>query len=158
MKVEELYIRRYEPEDQETVLRLHEEGLREMGSLIEEPGFYSDLHDIEGVYLADGGEFLVGVCDRKVVAMGALRKTSPGRAEVTRMRVAPDFRRRGFGQEILDGIHRRADELGYATLHLDTGLDHAAARELYVANGYRETRRGLVGPVECIFYEKRILA
>ena len=68
------------------------------GTLIEEPEFYSDLLDIEGVYLAGDGEFLVGVCNEQVVAMGALRKTSPGYAEIKRMRVAPAFRRRGFGQ------------------------------------------------------------
>ena len=158
MKDDGLHPRRYEPYDHDTVLGLHEAGLREMGTLIEEPEFYSDLLDIEGVYLAGEGEFLVGVCDEQVVAMGALRKTSPGYAEVTRMRVAPAFRRRGFGQQILYAIHRRASELGYATLHLDTGLNHVAARKLYEVNGYRETRHGMVGPVECVFYEKGILA
>ena len=153
-----LHIRRYEGGDHDAVLELHETGLREMGTFIEEPGFDLDLLDIEGVYLEGDGEFLVGVCDGQVVAMGALRKTSPGRAEVKRMRVAPAFRRRGFGQEILDALHRRATELGYATLHLDTGVGHGAARNLYEANGYRKTRRGMVGPVECIFYEKSVLA
>lgn len=156
--MDDLYLRRYEPGDHDTVLGLHEAGLREMGTLIEEPEFYSDLLDIEGVYLAGNGEFLVGVCDEQVVAMGALRKTSPGYAEVTRMRVAPAFRRRSFGQQILDALHRRASELGYVALHLDTGLNHVAARKLYESNGYRETRRGMVGPVECVFYEKSILA
>lgn len=139
-------------------MELHEAGLREMGTLIEEPDFYSDLHDIEDVYLEGGGEFVVGVCDRRVVAMGALAETSPGRAEVKRMRVGRDFRRRGFGQEILDVLHRRAVELGYKALHLDTGLNHGAARKLYESNGYRETRRVMVGPVECVFYEKSVLA
>ena len=155
---DKLHIRCYERGDHEAVLGLHEAGLREMGTLIEDPEFYLDLHDIEGVYLKGDGEFLVGVYDGQVVAMGALVKTSPERAEVKRMRVAPTFRRRGFGQEILDVLHRRAAGLGYMTLHLDTGVSHGAARNLYEANGYRETRRGMVGPVECIFYEKSVLA
>ncbi len=150
----ELLIRSYERGDHAAVLELHEAGLREMGTLIEDPEFYSDLLDIEGLYIEGDGEFLVGVCDGQVVVMGGLMKTSPGRAEVKRMRVAPVFRRRGFGQEILDVLHRRAAELGYATLHLDTGANHEAARNLYEANGYRETRLGRVGPVECVFYER----
>jgi ribosomal protein S18 acetylase RimI-like enzyme len=158
LKEAELDIRRYEPDDHETVLHLNEEGLRGMGALIEEPGFDLDLRDIEGEYLEGDGEFLVGVCEGQVVAMGALRKTSPKRAEVKRMRVAPAFRGRGFGQRILDVLHRRATALGYATLHLDTGINHEAARNLYEANGYRKTRCGKVGPVECVFYEKSILA
>jgi len=155
---EKLHIRRYESGDLESVLRLHEAGLREMGTLIEVPGFYDDLLDIEGVYFEGDGEFLVGVCDGQVVAMGALGKTSPERAEVKRMRVAPAFRRRGCGQAILDALHRRAAELGYAMLHLDTGVGHEAARNFYEMNGYRETRRGMVGPVDCVFYEKSVLA
>lgn len=158
MTREKLDIRRYERGDLEAVLRLHEAGLREMGTLIEDPKFDLDLLDIEGVYLEGDGEFLVGVCDGQVVAMGALGKTSPEHAEVKRMRVAQAFRRRGFGQAILDVLHRRAAGLGYATLHLDTGVSHGAARNLYETNGYRETRRGMVGPVECIFYEKSVVA
>ncbi|HET7478747.1 MAG TPA: GNAT family N-acetyltransferase [Rubrobacteraceae bacterium] len=149
-----LHIRRYEVGDHEDVLRLHEAGLREMGTFIEEPGFDLDLLDIEGAYLEGDGDFLIGVCDEQVVAMGGLRKTSTGRAEVKRMRVDSAFRRRGFGQKILDALHRRAAALGYTTLHLDTGVNHGAARNLYEANGYRETRRGMVGPVDCVFYER----
>lgn len=129
-----------------------------MGTLIEDPAFYVDLLDIEGVYLEGDGEFLVGVCEGQVVAMGGLMETSPGRAEIKRMRVAPAFRRRGFAQKILDVLHHRATELGYKTLHLDTGINHSAARDFYEANGYHETRRGLMGPVECVFYEKSVLA
>lgn len=151
-----LHIRRYEAGDHGVVLRLHEAGLREMGTFIEEPGFDLDLLDIEGAYFEDSGEFLVGELDGEIVAMGALRKTSPERAEIKRMRVAPECRRRGFGQEVLDVLHRRASALGYSILHLDTGINHGAAKNLYESNGYRETRRGMVGPVECVFYEKTI--
>ena len=140
------------------MLTLREARLREMESPTGVPEFYLDLHDIEGVYLEGDGEFLVGVCDGQVVAMGALGKTPPERAKVKRMRVAPDHRRRGFGQAILDVLHRRAEELGYATLHLDTGVNHEAARNLYEANGYREVRRGKVGPFHCVFYEKSVVA
>ncbi len=128
-----------------------------MGTFIEEPGFDLDLRDIEGEYLEGDGEFLVGVCEEQVVAMGALRKISRESAEIKRMRVAPAFRRREFGQKILDLLHYRAAELGYATLHLDTGINQRAARNLYEANGYRKTRRGMVGPVECVFYEKSVV-
>jgi hypothetical protein len=48
-----------------------------------------DLHEIEAAYLRSGGEFLVGVLDGKVVAMGTLRRISPGKAEIKRMRVGP---------------------------------------------------------------------
>ncbi len=70
------------------------------------------------------------------------------------MRIAPAFQRRGFGQAILTALERRAVELGYKTLHLDTTVLQKAAQGLYIKNGYSEASRAKVGPFECIFYEK----
>jgi GNAT superfamily N-acetyltransferase len=153
-----LLIRRYRPEDREMVLRLHEIGLRETGTFVEGWDLDEDLLDIEDTYLNDSGEFLVGVLGGRIVAIGALRRIAPGRAEIKRMRVDPAFQRRGFGQAILDALEERAPELGYATLHLDTTARQHAARHLYAKNGYREVRRGRIGPFECVFYEKGNLA
>jgi ribosomal protein S18 acetylase RimI-like enzyme len=153
-----LFIRRYRPEDCEVVLRLHEIGLRQTGTFVEGWDLDEDLLDIEGAYLNDGGEFLVGVLGSRIVAIGGLRRIAPGRAEIKRMRVDPAFQRRGFGQAILDALEERATELGYATLHLDTTVRQQAARHLYTRNGYREVRRGPIGPFECVFYEKGNLA
>ena len=155
MAAGKLQIRRYEPEDNGAIRRLHEFALRKAGAYIEEEGWYDeDLDDIESFYLENGGEFLVGTIEDEVVAMGALRKTGPGRAEVKRMRVAPDFQGRGFGKEMLAALERRAAELGYTTLHLDTAVQQRVARNLYETNGYREVRRGEMGGFLCIFYEK----
>jgi ribosomal protein S18 acetylase RimI-like enzyme len=155
---EALRVRRYRPEDREIVLRLHEVGLRETGTFVEGWDLDEDLLDIEGTYLNGGGEFLVGVLDGRIVAIGALRRIAPGRAEIKRMRVDPPFQRRGFGQTMLDALEEYATQLGYATLHLDTTVQQQAARRLYTKNGYREVRRDRMGPFECVFYEKGNLA
>lgn len=153
---ETLHIRRYRPGDHAAALELYETALRQNGAFIEDPEMHRDMRDIEAAYLGDG-EFLVGVVDGRVVAMGALRKTSPGWAEVKRMRVVREFQRHGFGQAILDALERHAVELGYRTLHLDTGVNLEAARGLYEKNHYREARRGKVGPFDCVFYEKSLV-
>lgn len=157
MIVEALRVRRYEPEDRAKVLDLHEAGLREVGAFIEDPDLERDLLDIEASYLRDGGEFLIGTLDGTVVAMGALRRTSPERAEIKRMRVESAHQRSGFGQEILDALERRARELGYTHLHLDTAAHLKPARRLYEKNGYLEAQRGKIGPLDCVFYEKRLV-
>lgn len=72
------------------------------------------------------------------------------------MRVDPAFQRLGFGQALLDALHRRAAEPGYVTLHLDAAAHQMGARRLYEKNGYRETRRGRIGPFVCVFFEKNI--
>lgn len=153
-----LHIRGYRAADCEPVWRLHNVGLHAAGAHGGNGPWDDDLRRIEVVYLDDGGEFLVGVCHGRIVAMGALRKTSLERAEIKRMRVEPGLQRRGFGQTILTALDRRAAELGYATLHLDTAVYLEAARGLYEKNGYQEVRRDKVGPFDSVFYEKSDLA
>ena len=155
MPAGELRIRRYEPRDSEAVRRLHEVALRQAGIYIEGENWYEeDLGAVESFYLKNGGEFLVGAIEDEIVMMGALGKTGPDRAEIKRMRVAPEFQGRGFGKEMLALLEKRAAELGYATLHLDTAVQQKVARNLYEVNGYQEVRRGVMGGIECIFYEK----
>jgi GNAT superfamily N-acetyltransferase len=153
-----LHIRRYEPSDKRAVRRLHDDALNEVGAHLGPGTWDDDLDDIEGVYLESGGEFLVGILEREVVAIGALKRVSSNAAEVKRMRVRPGLQGRGYGQAILDALHRSAAGLGYTTLHLDTTVQQRVARRLYLKNGYREVGRGSVGPFDCIYYERGAVA
>ena len=153
-----MHIRRYEPGDKRAVRRLHDDALNEVGAHLGTGPWDEDLDEIEGVYLESGGEFLVGVLEGEVVAMGAIKRVSPDVAEVKRMRVRPALQGHGYGQAMLDALHRRAAGLGYSTLHLDTTVQQRAARRLYLKNGYREVGRGSIGPFDCIFYERGTVA
>jgi GNAT superfamily N-acetyltransferase len=149
-----LRIRRYEPSDKLAIRRLHDDALNEVGAHLGRGSWDEDLDDVRAVYLEPGGEFLVGVLDGEIVAMGALMRVSPEMAEVKRMRVRPGLQDRGYGQTLLDTLHDRAAELGYSKLRLDTTVQQLAARHLYIKNGYSEAGRGRVGPFECVFYER----
>jgi GNAT superfamily N-acetyltransferase len=153
-----LHIRRYEPGDKRAVRRLRDDALNEVGAHLGTGPWDEDLDDIEGVYLGSGGEFLVGILEGDVVAMGAIKRDSPDVAEVRRMRVRPGLQGRGYGQAMLDALHCRAAGLGYSTLHLDTTVQQRVARGLYLKNGYREVGRGSVGPFWCVFYERGVVA
>jgi GNAT superfamily N-acetyltransferase len=153
-----LHIRRYRPSDKHAVRWLHDDALNEVGAHLGAGPWDEDLDDIEGVYLGSGGEFLVGILKGEVVAMGAIKRVSPDAAEVKRMRVRPGLQGRGYGQAMLDALHRRAADLGYTSLHLDTTVQQRAARSLYLKNGYREVGRGSLGPFECVFYERDAVA
>jgi GNAT superfamily N-acetyltransferase len=157
-EIEPLHIRRYEASDKRVVRRLHDDALNEVGAHLGSGQWDEDLNEIEDVYLGSGGEFLVGVLEGEVVGMGALKRLSPDAAEIKRMRVRPGLQGRGYGQAILDVLHRRAAELGYSTLHLDTTVQQRVARGLYLKNGYREVGRGSVGPFWCVFYERGFVA
>ncbi len=151
---EGLQIRRYESGDREAVWRLHNEALDEVGAHLGNGPWDDDLHEIEAASLKTGGEFLVGILDGRVVAMGALTPVSPGETGVKHRRVEPALQ----GQTLFDALHRRAARLGYSTLRLDTAVRQRAARSLYERNGYREVRRGRIGPFDRVFYERRAVA
>jgi len=103
-----LELRRYRDDDAASVWRLHDEGLRQMGVHAGDGPWDDDVRSVAATYLADRGEFLVGVVAGEVVAMGALRRVSNTVAEVKRMRVDAGFQRRGFGRAVLRGLEARA--------------------------------------------------
>src|SRR6266568_4704196 len=127
-----LELRQYRPTDHDEVWNLHNVALWQVGAHAGNGPWDNDLHKIEEVYLNNGGEFLEGLLDGQIVAMGALKRISEDKAEVKRMRVHPDYQRRGFGQEILSVLEARAKELGYRTLTLDTAVVQTAAQQLYL--------------------------
>ena len=130
--------------------------IQQTGAYLGRGPWDDDIYAIEEVYLNNQGEFLIGECDDRIVAMGALKRTGPERAEVKRMRVHPDYQGRGYGQRILDELEARARALGYRTLHLDTSILQIPAQRLYEKNGYREVSRGSIRQLEVIFYEKQL--
>jgi ribosomal protein S18 acetylase RimI-like enzyme len=149
-------IRRYRPCDHDAVWELHNLALEATGAHGGSGPWDDDLHHVEEAYLRSGGEFLVGTLDGRVVAMGALKRLTEERAEIKRMRVHPDFWRRGFGQRILGRLERKACESGYRSLVLDTTTGQTAAQELYRGSGYVETGRRRRGPFELILFEKQL--
>ncbi len=147
-------LRRYEPADRAAVEYLHVHAIQQAGAYLGRGPWDDDVYAIEEVYLKNGGEFLIGECDGLLVAMGALKRTSPERAEIKRMRVHPAYQGRGYGQRILDELETCARALGYQTLHLDTSILQLPAQRLYEKNGFREVGRDRYQDLEVILYEK----
>lgn len=102
--------------------------------------------------------------DDEIVAMGALQPSSkvdhhesdPDAAVVRRMRVDPDYQRRGYGSQILQVLEARAVDLGFKRLVLDTTPRQAAAVALYESFGYAEKRREATPTGELIVYGKEL--
>lgn len=156
-------LRRYTPADQQAVEQLHVSAMQQTGAYLGRGPWDDDVYAIEEAYLKNGGEFLIGECDGLFVAMGALKRTTPQRAEIKRMRVSSEYQGRGYGQRILEELEACARALGYQILHLDTSLLQIPAQKLYEKNGFREVGRDIyqqeVGqktyqPLEVILYEK----
>lgn len=80
--------------------------------------------------------FIVGREGGRPVACGALRSLDAETAEVKRMFVHPDARRRGLARLILADLERRAREFGYTRVRLETGIYQTEAIALYHRCGY----------------------
>lgn len=153
MKVD---IRRFERDDLPAVKNLH---IKALGSFYLNGPWEKDLDDIENVYVQNG-EFLVGVMDNEIIAMGGLQKKSADTAEIRRMRVNPEFQRKGIGQMLLHELEKRARALGFKEIVLDTGEKQLAARNFYEKNGYKKIKTvketwGI--PIASVIYKKSLL-
>jgi ribosomal protein S18 acetylase RimI-like enzyme len=162
-----LKIRRYQPDDNQTVKELHYAGITQMVELIpeeerlipppnDEHFIDSDLDDIEGAYINSRGDFLVGLEDGEMVVIGAIRQATDTCGELKRLRVRRDRQRHGYGEAMMLRLIERAKELGYQELFLDTLESNLPAQRLFEELGFNELRRERKGPAKLIIYRKKL--
>jgi GNAT superfamily N-acetyltransferase len=100
------------------------------------------------------GAFVVGFEDETAVCCGGVKRLPDGACEIKRMFVAPEARGRGVARALLEELERRARELGYATVRLDTGPRQTRAQRMYERAGYVEIPNFNANPVATFFGEK----
>jgi ribosomal protein S18 acetylase RimI-like enzyme len=153
-----LQIRRYLPEDNKVVRELNEAGLAQMGlpdEVLKIPNLESDLDDIEGIYL-NGGDFVVGMQDGEIVAMGAFKKMTPECAEFKRLRIRPDCQRKGYGEAVMLKLTELAVGMGYKEVYLDTLVTNTRAQRLFEKLGF--IKRGSIkrGQFDLLYYTRKL--
>ncbi|MEU4548444.1 GNAT family N-acetyltransferase [Nonomuraea dietziae] len=152
-----LRIRRYRWSDLDGIYALHQICLAQVGIVPGDGVYYDDdFPRIHQMYLGSGGEFLVGEAESRLAAMGGLRPIDGHTVEVCRLRVHPDFQRRGFGARMLQALEGRAAMLGFTKLRGDTTINQGAALALYERQGWRELSRQQVGDHTVIYGEKTL--
>lgn len=75
------------------------------------------------------------------VACGALLDLGDGAAEIKRMYVRPEQRRRGLSRRVLEALEREALRRGFDRVRLETGERQPEAMGLYRSAGYEEIDR-----------------
>jgi ribosomal protein S18 acetylase RimI-like enzyme len=133
-------IRRYQSSDKEKVKELYE-----LASHHSEIGYRSgpweaDFDDMEGHYF-NGGEFLVGLINDEIIAMGGYRKIPNGIAQIRRMRVHPDHRRKGYAQQIINKLEEEAQRNKMSEIQLKTSTQQKMAQNFYEKNGYMKMEK-----------------
>ena len=92
------------------------------------------------------------------VACGAIREVDTSTAEVQRIYVHRDHRRRHLGQAIVQHLEHEARRLGYTRLLLETGDRQAPAMALYQSLGFKRIAafgRHVTDPTS-VCYERRL--
>lgn len=157
--VSDLTIRRYESSDAEQVWTVHELAFRASPlEFVEDAPADEDITEITGRYLDTGGEFLVGLSEDGIVAIGGFQFREGKTVEIRRMRVHPDHQRQGYGERLLEALEERAQKRGVNRIVHETNEHLIAAQNLYKKHGYEVTRRE-THPVtgdEFISYEKEL--
>jgi len=95
-----------------------------------------EIDHISEYYGRPGFGFWVAEIDGTVAGMVGLERLEDGEAEVRRMYVAAEFRRRGLGRRLLAHVEDRARDLGYARMVLSTSALQPQAKALYEVSGY----------------------
>ena len=159
MLMKTMQLVRSQPQYQEAMLELHR---REKNDLTTRLGLKvgisddeeeSDLRNIEQVYF-NGGEFLIGLLDGEVMAMGGFQRLSENSAELRRMRIRKDLQDNGFGGQLLTELENRALQSGIHTLSFETAKARPLTLEFYHKHGYHEPGTGFYGNVETVHFSK----
>ena len=114
----------------------------------------ADLVAVEDVYLRSRGEFLLGLINERLVAMGGFKRLSESLAELRRMRIVRDLQGQGYGTLVLRELERRAFQAGIRTLCLDTARRRPLTLEFYRKHGYQESGQSFYGAVETVQFSK----
>jgi ribosomal protein S18 acetylase RimI-like enzyme len=150
-----LKIRRYKPKDNAAAKDLNYAGLAQMRLDIDWRGIEvadGDYDDIENIYINNRGDFLVGTIDNEVVVTGAVKKLGEDCGEIKRIRVKPEYQRKGYGEAMTKALIKRAAELGYNKIRIDTMTTNTRAQALFSKLGFKEAYRGKIGDYDVIFY------
>ena len=147
---------RYQSEYQEQILELHRSAMDGFLTGISQHDEEADLMAVEQVYIGGGGEFLVGILDDRVVAMGGFQRLADTTAELRRMRVHRELQGQGYGTQLLQELERLAFQRGIRTLCLKTAIARPLTLAFYRKHGYLEIDRGFYGQVEILQFTKQI--
>ena len=115
-------------------------------------GWFSDI-EAELAALPGGYDAILVARDGEEIAgCVALRPLEDGVCEMKRLYVRPSARGTGTGRALVEASIARAQELGYATMRLDTLPTMDAARALYLALGFRRIERYNDNPIEGVLF------
>ncbi|KAG7400932.1 hypothetical protein PHYBOEH_003843 [Phytophthora boehmeriae] len=163
-----IVLRQFRHEDLEQVIDLFKAGMLNYPAHQQDPHLHdyiaesisTDLSDVEGTYIASGGNFWVATPrddPALVVGMVGLEAKPNNEGELRRMSVKSSHRRFGIGRLLISALEQWAVEHKFRKIWLTTGGVMDKARAFYISVGYTQKEVILVGedpPFELVKIEK----
>jgi ribosomal protein S18 acetylase RimI-like enzyme len=143
-------IRSFVPADQAACQSLYEQGL--IGGKLSENDTASDIDNIDGEYMKPGNHFWVAEASATIVGMIGVQHHDEGVGEIRRLRVHPDFRRRGIGTALVETAVRFCREENYLKVTLDTFMERGPALRLFEQFKFRHYRTKTFGEKELVYF------
>jgi N-acetylglutamate synthase-like GNAT family acetyltransferase len=102
----------------------------------------ADIENLHEAYFADEGHsaFWVAQYNGEVVGMIGVQRTSEDVAEVRRLRVHHDYRRRGVGTRLMEQAVNFCRHHGYLKVILDVRIERGPAIAMFEKFGFRIAR------------------
>ncbi len=131
--------------DHAAVRRLFLAGLEE--GLVPDNDTGADIDNIVEAYFSDSGQsgLWVADCGTGVIGMVGVQKTSDDEAEIRRLRVHADYRRRGVGTRLMEQALSFCRQQSYLKVILELHIERGPAIALFRRFGFRLNRMREVG-------------
>lgn len=97
-----------------------------------------ELSDLSSMYGPPNGLFLLAWHDGELAGGAGLRRLEPTGCEMKRLYVYDQFKNRGIGRRLCTALIRKAGDLGYEKMRLDTLDRMTSAIGLYKSLGFKE--------------------
>lgn len=145
-----IQIRRFDEKDQKAVKGLITKIMTE--EFHQEASIYptEDLEDIQGSYGGLGEAFFVATEGAQVIGTAAIKKEDDRIALLRRLFVAPPFRNRRIGLELIDRALQFCEEVGYQEIIFKTTSQMKGAIEICQRRGFVPRAKLGMGAVELL--------
>ena len=118
-----------------------------LGFSLEYQGFGDELADLPGKYAPPSGALLLARAGGEAAGTVALRRLEDDICEMKRLYVRDEYRGRGIGRVLAEGVIVRAAKVGYTRMRLDTISTMSSANSLYDSLGFAEIPQYRPNPI-----------
>ncbi len=146
------------PEQLETARNLFREYQQFLNVDLCFQGFEEELASLPGKYAAPYGEILLAEFDGKMAGCVAVRAIKGDICEMKRLYVKDEFRGLSIGKKLAEEIIKKAKQLNYKKMQLDTLERLQAAMGIYQQLGFKKISPYYANPLDEVVYWELDLA